>query len=347
MIDNFDKLGDSYVFRQVAKAANDGRDDISRLLKIGCSENIHDRLDKLRRLYGVGLEDAEALHRNGKMIPHFRRAELLIHTELLNCRYEHPSRKLGYTEWFLIDSNQAARVVQRWRRFMLLRPYDANGKLKRCWLDQLNKVPYPEREDVDDHDKRNERWNCFVDKLDQESLPVPSTTSAQQSARTHTESMPETEPAESNHNVNASVDNTTPTATVRESPNHENPSARTESPQRPTRIASSLPLDLNLWQRIVVHNWPLYCLLQLSLWTVSTFELIPWLSFIVACAWMIALGQGIRSLPSRASQPGQNTYEKAAVTLYFGFASFLPFLKSVVPESILQQRIPDFARSRI
>lgn len=172
--DNAIPEGDCYVFKQVVKVPEDQQHAASNLLKIGATTNIQGRIDELEGDYKVSLVDAEALVRQGENVLHFKRVEKLVQDELWNFRYYHPSELNARTEWFLIPTEQATKSVQRWRRFMGHKPYDEYGQLKEFWVKRLKVVKYPAGEEVDDHEKRNERWNWFVDKIDEEVPPTDS-----------------------------------------------------------------------------------------------------------------------------------------------------------------------------
>lgn len=183
------KGGDCYIFKQIPQGREGQQHAASKLLKIGIATSIQDRMEEIEKDYGVSLVDAEALVRRGEKTPNFRRVEQLVQDELWNFRYNHPCNKDGRTEWFLVPTEQATRCVQRWRRFMEHNPYTKSGKLKAFWIKRLGAVKYPAGEELDNHDKRNERWDWFVDKIDEK---VPHTDSVKSNSQNTIPASPRT-----------------------------------------------------------------------------------------------------------------------------------------------------------
>jgi hypothetical protein len=175
------ELGDCYIFKEVNIGKNP--EPVSQLLKIGFAEDVRRRIDELEKAYGVDLEDVEcgdaAIRKGVKMTPYYRKLEKLVHAELYNFRYKRPGKTLspaGTTEWFLVDTQEAIRVLHRWREFLRQDPYDESGQLKKEWKARLkgfDNALYPIGEKIDDHDKRNKRWDKFVNGEEELATELP------------------------------------------------------------------------------------------------------------------------------------------------------------------------------
>jgi hypothetical protein len=103
-------------------------------------------------------------------IPGYFRAEALVHQELSKSRLQtarcpldkaqqkEPDAELimgddvevideadkhRHKEWFNVPPDEAVKIVQRWRKFMLQRPYDIEGNLKGEFQSRLNYVILP------------------------------------------------------------------------------------------------------------------------------------------------------------------------------------------------------------
>lgn len=66
-------------------------------------------------------------------------------------------------EWFEIDEETVIKVVERWKDFMLLNPYELDGKreLKTEWKLSVGQVEDPGDERLEDHEQRWKRWSCI------------------------------------------------------------------------------------------------------------------------------------------------------------------------------------------
>ncbi|KAL2130544.1 hypothetical protein VTI74DRAFT_6242 [Chaetomium olivicolor] len=76
-------------------------------------------------------------------IPHAKRIESLIHTELVANRKVKKCRNCGadHQEWFAISHAESREIVIRWSRWVLRRPY-IDGKLSEKWRTYLQKQDF-------------------------------------------------------------------------------------------------------------------------------------------------------------------------------------------------------------
>jgi hypothetical protein len=115
--------GHVYIF---TRRSGEGSHDL--YVKIGVSVNVANRLKnrKTQCKYEPHLEYQSAL------IPNAMRVELLVHTELFDCRHrESQCSGCGgaHDEWFKIDVDTARRVVEGWAKWMHeCRPYTQGGQ---------------------------------------------------------------------------------------------------------------------------------------------------------------------------------------------------------------------------
>ncbi|KAL5317959.1 hypothetical protein ACEPPN_015063 [Leptodophora sp. 'Broadleaf-Isolate-01'] len=137
-------------------------------VKIGISVDVKTRIAQLKKDCGISVlervDDRES-------IPHhlYYKVEELVHGELANFRrvLKCENCKTAHREWFAVSEEVALQTVQRWRRFILREPYDENGLLTDQWSQMLrhSNLKWPGREEeYDDHEKRNDRWNRWLDE---------------------------------------------------------------------------------------------------------------------------------------------------------------------------------------
>lgn len=138
-------------------------------VKIGSSHYVDGKLNfletscKISGIYRV--QDREDM-------PHqlYERIERLAHAELANfkktiaCAHGAEIASPEHREWFEVDEQVALRVVQRWRSFVKLNPYE-NGLLRSDWSNLLlrNLEPQGRAERDDDHGERNRRWSEWIE----------------------------------------------------------------------------------------------------------------------------------------------------------------------------------------
>jgi len=264
------EVGDAYVFMQVPKES-DPPDSISRLLKIGSSRNSTLRKNQLQAQYHVVLVDVELDLRKHVYMKRFKRVERLAQTELWNFRYKYPwpcemRLPVGYTEWFLVDTETAIRVVQRWRYFLSKDPYDKDGKLKDYWRRRLDEVPHPGIERYDDHELRHKRWDWFVDGNEQ----ADERTQNSSTGNNKTFVTPQTS--------SANITTTTRSDdSVIEPPN----------PKPHNQISTGTERTFDPCRNIAARHWCGFCFLQCLLWIISTLKIWPYFDYVMVLAWLV------------------------------------------------------------
>ena len=274
---NSNEFGDVYVFKQEPRQRG-WLDSKSKLLKIGCATMVYARRKQLQTQYRVDLIDVEGDRRKHVHMKHFERAERLAQIELLNFRYRYPwpgdkRPPVGYTEWFLIDTEIAVRVVQRWREFLSKDPYDKDGKLKDYWRQRLDKVAHPEIERHNDHESRHKRWKWFVDGDDKDE---------QVDRRTQNPSIDNKA-----FETPQTLANTTATWAG------ENDTTRTDGS---VTTPNSAPLDqtstgtegtLDPCRNFAVRYWHVFCTVQCFLWLINALRIWRYFDRIVMFAWLV------------------------------------------------------------
>jgi T5orf172 domain len=95
------------------------------------------------------------------LLPHAKRIESIIHTELTSCRKVQfcPQCQRHHREWFTISHIDAREIVTRWSRWMLQRPY-RDGVLKKQWRDYLAAQNFNRAED---NVSLEELWSNIID----------------------------------------------------------------------------------------------------------------------------------------------------------------------------------------
>lgn len=110
-------------------------------------------------------------HYHGPAIAVARRAEELCQTHLQNfnvpyscpsCRTSVRKKQKQHGEFFKVDYDRARSYVNLWSEFLHHRPYDESGRLHQFWLEELKKVPRPEKNLHGDHEEQLERWGKFL-----------------------------------------------------------------------------------------------------------------------------------------------------------------------------------------
>lgn len=78
-------------------------------------------------------------------IPHARRVETLIHTELQNFRRKFNCNECErhHEEWFEVNQNHAVEVFQKWKNWIQKKPYEDNGTLKPEFIAMLPEMCQP------------------------------------------------------------------------------------------------------------------------------------------------------------------------------------------------------------
>lgn len=131
---------------------------IKKLCKIECLEQV---VDTERRDF-----------RNYELV------EKLCHKELKNFKKEllckscktKKGEQQTHHEWFQVKPEVAVRTVQKWRKWMSLSPYDENGRLGPWWREKPGeglvgeRLPNVQKETIDDHDSRHQRWSRWLEK---------------------------------------------------------------------------------------------------------------------------------------------------------------------------------------
>lgn len=146
-----------YVFQDVTRP---------HLLKVGISKEVYKRARQITLECGLDL----IVRHRGPQIRAERRAENLVHNELKSFARPHKCRYCDkcHREWFEAPSEHVLKVVRKWTKFMLGRPYDADGQLNQFWQDRIwNADRYLTSEEADSppkgHEALNRLWAKFVD----------------------------------------------------------------------------------------------------------------------------------------------------------------------------------------
>lgn len=165
MLKPIDQEGFVYVIRSRSRPG---------LVKVGKAVDIHERMKEIQKT--CKLDDLELVRdpRQTK-IYHVAKLERLVHKELkivqkadFKCNNpDHAPKGVSHREWFEIDGSEAVNVVQRWRKWLKSKPYgDVRiQNLSEKWVHTIeNHFPEPEEEeqDVHDHDRRNQKFDDFV-----------------------------------------------------------------------------------------------------------------------------------------------------------------------------------------
>jgi T5orf172 domain len=136
----------------------------SNLLKIGMTRReMTDRQTGVQRECNIVLEYVY----DTLPLSNYGRAEKLAQEELAYFRRPYmcskPNCVRNHREWFEVSEDLAKRTVKRWTDFMRQNPYGEDRKLKKKWIDKINKMGRPEEnEGMNDHDLRWRRWK-FVE----------------------------------------------------------------------------------------------------------------------------------------------------------------------------------------
>lgn len=120
------------------------------MVKIGRTDDLGQRLKQWSRQCKTTYHYHQS-SRDGTLfkVPHIQRVERLIQIELVNCRKKRRCEGCGKThiEWFDIDEAKAVQVYQKWRDWIMKRPYaeDHTGEwtIRPDVLDTLSKVCEP------------------------------------------------------------------------------------------------------------------------------------------------------------------------------------------------------------
>jgi hypothetical protein len=273
------ELGDVYVFKQ-EPSQPDPSDSKSQLLKIGCATTIYTRKKQLRTQYRVDLVDVEGDRSKHVPIKHFERAERLAQVELWNFRYKYPwsgekRPPVGYTEWFLIDTETAVRVVQRWRNFVSKDPYDKDGKLKDYWRQRFNEMEHPGIERHDDHLSRHKRWDWFVSGFDKNE---------EMDRRSRNPSI-----GNKSFTTSQTLANTTTTWIGENDTTKADGSVRAPSATDPTQISTGTEGTLGPCQNFAARHWRVFCTVQCFLWLINALNIWPYFNYVVLFAWLVIL----------------------------------------------------------
>lgn len=97
------------------------------------------------------------------LLPHAKRLESIIHTELQACRkiQSCPRCDKDHREWFTVAHANSREVVTRWSTWILQRPY-RDGKLINEWNDYLTKQDFAF---IPDSMPLAEFWKIVIDKF--------------------------------------------------------------------------------------------------------------------------------------------------------------------------------------
>ncbi|KIX94918.1 uncharacterized protein Z520_09228 [Fonsecaea multimorphosa CBS 102226] len=95
------------------------------------------------------------------LVPHARRLESIIHTELQSCRkiQSCPRCCKDHREWFAVSHAESREVLTRWSTWILQRPY-VDGKLTDKWKDHLRTKDF---KSIDDSTSVAELWQTMID----------------------------------------------------------------------------------------------------------------------------------------------------------------------------------------
>ena len=96
-------------------------------------------------------------------LPHAKRLESIIHTELQACRKVQscPRCCKDHREWFTVSHADSREAVTRWSTWILQRPY-LDGKLTDEWKDYLTKKDFGS---IDDSMSLAEFWKTVIDEF--------------------------------------------------------------------------------------------------------------------------------------------------------------------------------------
>lgn len=113
------------------------------LLKIGQSKYIPDkRMKNLVRECGLKLHEVPDKDQNP--FYYFELVENLVHEELdddrLRLKCDRPKCTKVHREWFRIHRQNAFRALDKWRRWLLKRPFDERGQLTPYWADRAERL---------------------------------------------------------------------------------------------------------------------------------------------------------------------------------------------------------------
>jgi hypothetical protein len=97
------------------------------------------------------------------------KVETLAHYELGFFRrpFDCPACPYNHREFFELDWQVAKSVVERWIRFLKLKPYDADGTLKEGWKAKMSKYIGQNRpeQNHENHDDRGKWWEQLAEIL--------------------------------------------------------------------------------------------------------------------------------------------------------------------------------------
>lgn len=142
-------------------------------VKIGVTTDIKKRIQNLKSL--CGFTDLDECYGSGvESVPMdlLRRIEKVCHMELhnfrrsMNCESRNGSKcKSTHNEWFAVHERVAVRTVERWKRFLELKPYRDDGLLYDKWYRKINEGSYLLIDDEDDLDdeKSDQRYQSWLE----------------------------------------------------------------------------------------------------------------------------------------------------------------------------------------
>lgn len=110
----------SFGFVKIGKTSGKSTEKRLHAWRLQCGHKIEEHM-----------RDKEAF---AEQLPHVYRIEALVHEELREVRLrEQGCKKCGawHQEWFLVSPEHARAVIQKWTKFMLSKPYDRYGRLKK------------------------------------------------------------------------------------------------------------------------------------------------------------------------------------------------------------------------
>lgn len=171
MLESIDQAGYVYVFRSPSKPG---------FVKVGKANDINERLKQIRK--GCQLPDLERVEDYVQTkIYHCAKLERLVHAELKAARAttfecnnkDHISKRKNrsstcHTEWFKIEPKYAVQAVQRWREWLLSKPYgDIQVQaLSTTWAKMItNNFPRVNEDETNsqDHETRHRKFQRFLD----------------------------------------------------------------------------------------------------------------------------------------------------------------------------------------
>ncbi|KIW88478.1 uncharacterized protein Z519_11047 [Cladophialophora bantiana CBS 173.52] len=99
------------------------------------------------------------------LVPHAKRLELIIHTELQSCRKIQSCLRCckDHREWFVVSHAESREVLTRWSTWVLQRPY-VDGKLTDKWKDHLGAKDF---KSLDDSTSLAAFWRTIIDEFPQ------------------------------------------------------------------------------------------------------------------------------------------------------------------------------------